>query len=496
MFWYHADLSSFCNVISPSVLEPMVYPAADVQMLADHFKPEAQRMAALSRIADVAVQSGRLSLTTALPLYATRSHTDLLRVLAGHAADLRDGAFVGTNGAKSLCLVGARGIGKTNFMRAFMAVSSAAYPSVISLFVSGEDLEDSTSSFARCSLRDLVFAAAANHGVVASTWEQLVRGLVHSKRQMLIVLDEVDQLYRVARDETVLRSNVRATLGALSYLGSTQCGALGTLLCGSAAATPMLIAARGSHLYGDAFPLLRDGVPDLNDTRYTRHLIEAADCTDIEQVEHILSFTRVGSSVHEDDRRKLSHIVAFVAGSVPRTIANTLASRQRVSNESALSGGLLARLFALPRGLSVDAQVLYRCVFQLLWKKNKALVKRCFADDGRLSVCVIESGAWAQALQPITRAELARAWQKLASTPKSPFAADAAYLQRLLDDLSDANLIAQRQIQSAETVWPMSMAQLALMTRGDAVSFLLFPPSIWEVLQRAANIATIGDFIK
>lgn len=471
--------------------EPHQFPTEDVLLLADGRQPEEARLGALSRMAGVAATSGHLPGGTALPLFATRSHKELVSVLTGHAAALRDGAFRGTNGGKSFCLVGARGIGKTNFMQVFMAVCWAAYPSVIPLYVTGADLTDKTSSFTTTSLLHLIFAAAAERGIVASSWDELQRELKRTNRQMLIIVDEVDQLYRVPANRPDLRDTVYDTLGALGYLGNTQWGVLGTVLCGSAAATPMLIAGRGSSVIGDAYPLLRDGVPDLNDTKFMRHVIEAADCRDVAQVEHILSFTQGAPILHERDRSKLSHVVTFVAGSVPRTIANALTTCLRAGSDGALAATLLARLFAVPTSLSEDAKSLHSLIFKMLADQNTDTVRNCIGSDGQVSLHAVEEGAWAKAFQPITRAQVVAAWKKAAMAAQPPRAAEEAYTQRLLDDLADANLIAQRLRAVTVTVWPMSVAQVVMMAGDNPAAFAPLPVSIWEKLQRVANVATI-----
>jgi hypothetical protein len=480
-------MTGFSNVIAPARLTISKSTSADAKLLADSSAPEIDRIGALSRLAAQAVEEGILDDDCALPLFTTRSHTDLLRVFTQFAEGLRDGRFIGTNGPSSQCLVGLRGIGKTNFMRVFMAVCRIAYPSIIPLFVTGVDILHSRSSFAVASLDELVFATAAQNGLHAATLHQLGRMLTSSKQQMLIVLDEIDQLYRVPRDDAARRRTIDETIGALSTLGNAQRGVYGTILCGSSASTYNLIAARQVEKLRDRFPLLRHTATDLNDTKFCRHIVAAADCTDIEQVQEIMAHTRTAAPCHEDDRRSVSSTLAFVAGSVPRTIANTLAARRAASQQQVFSSGLLGRLFSAGyKDLSAEARVLYTFVFKRLLHQNDVLVKTCTDKNGSLRADTISSGAWAPLLKPIDYKQVERAFIDEESVANADFSI-------LIQELADANLIMVRsRPEKDDAIWPMSAAQLLLATPAEPWAFMRVPDWMWDALERAANMASIG----
>ena len=492
----------YSNVIAPGPCDwKAAYPEleAAANVLANRSEEAVGRINALSTMNEGlgAKHESKLPASVALPLFATRSHEALLRMLAGHAEGLRDGHYKGTNGPSSHCVVGARGIGKTNFMRAFTAVCTAAYPSIIPLYVTGEGLERSDSSFRELALEELILAAAAQHGLVAECLEYLVEPLRRAGKQMLIIVDEAEQLYRVSADEPALRRTVGESLGALDFLGNTISGVFGTLVCGSAAAMPLLITGKGATVLGDTFPLLRDGVPDLNITKYSKRVIMAADCKDTKQVGLILNHTSSSPFMHDYDRAKLINGVAFLAGTVPRTIAGALNLRRQHSSQAQVSPGLLEQLFGPPPALSVDARALYARIYQLLQQENRELIAKSVDKSGALVRDFVEGDEWAAddrpaSLRPITRAQAAKAWQRLAPESTDPRARHDLYFQSLLDSLSDGNLIAQRHLdETGETIWPMSAAQLVLMGKEDPFTFKALPSFAWELLQVCANLATV-----
>lgn len=285
-----ADLRHYSNVLAPGPLDwKAVLSEADVKLLANSSAAAGERIKALSNLTTQCMGGdmhySELVTRVALPLFATRPREQLLCMLAGHATGLQEGYFKGTNGPSSYCVVGPRGIGKTNLACAFTAVCGAAYPSVIPLYVSGKGYNMRSSSFAEVGLEELIRAAAAQHGVVVQHLVDLTKALQHAGKQMLIIVDEVEQLYRVTADDRVRLNTISETLGMLDFLGNTTSGIFGTLVCGSAAATPMLIYGKGADVLGDTYPLLRDGVPDLNCTKYMTHVIAAVDGKGLAQVE-------------------------------------------------------------------------------------------------------------------------------------------------------------------------------------------------------------------
>jgi hypothetical protein len=225
----------------------------------------------------------------ALPLFDTVAHASLLDTLTGHSRALSAGAFVGRNGVACRTLVGPRGIGKTVVLRAFCAVAASAFPGVVPLYVTCEGLARPTNSFHAAHLDDLLVAAAAARGVDvgARRGAALGEALEAARQRVLVVVDEVDELYRVDAAQP-RRERVLETLGVLGALGGGMSGHYGVLLCGSSASTQSLIRADVAHLR-DAFALARDGVPDLNGSKFRRCVVKTASSAASDEVAAILA---------------------------------------------------------------------------------------------------------------------------------------------------------------------------------------------------------------
>ena len=278
------------------------------------FKDEAksleERLAALERIARLVLeqQPDLLGGKLTLPVYRTVAHQKLLEALVGQAVQLAGGHFKQWNGVPCRTLVGMCGIGKSTMMELFAYTISTVYPLLITVYVSGEGLTDSTNSFRTAPLRQLLVRAAVEHGVSIDSSigaDALDVGLRQANKRLLILLDEVDELYRLPLDDVAQVKIVRETLGTLGTLGGQTSGLYSVILCGSSASTHRLICGKPAFLES-TYPLVKGGVPNLNDTKYSRLVIPSPRCTDWHQTRVMQTADlRVDVSVAQDCLRVL-----------------------------------------------------------------------------------------------------------------------------------------------------------------------------------------------
>lgn len=296
----------------------------------------------------------------------------------------------------------------------------------------------------------------------------------------------VDQLYKVSSQDKLRRDNVFDTLGTLGYMGGQVDGLFGVLACGSAAVTPRLVAA-DSALRSRYALLEHADVPDLNCTKFRKLPIESSDCTDIAQVQQIIFNTPHSLEVREAERARLSSITAFVAGSVPRMIASVLSSRRHAAESDLAAGGLLSSHFAPSAKLSDDVKQLYALVCKQLLLHNTQLLEHCRASDGGFNADAVADGSWAKLVRPVPKAVIMEEWR----------AYGPGGVQLLLDDLSDAGLIAQRDtLEHDESIWPISAAQLFFLPGREGASIkplvILIYKVLADVLALAANAVTVA----
>ncbi len=168
--------------------------------------PTAQRVAALSELVrDTLSRSPCTGVSfDSLPLYNTVSNGALLGVLVNHTRDLMNGSFRGHNGLPCRTLLGAQGIGKTAILRAFSLVAASLFPGLVPLYVTAVSVQTPRTSFQVAPLDRFMALAAQRAGTREAAINEaddasflLESALRRRDQRMLVLLDEVDQLYKL-----------------------------------------------------------------------------------------------------------------------------------------------------------------------------------------------------------------------------------------------------------------------------------------------------------
>lgn len=267
------------NVPHTSRPNPTDVSADDVAILRDtiariNAEGMDERLAALTRILKTehmrdASTLGGDDASVALPLYATASNRSLLHQVTSLVEGLAAGGYKDKNGTTCSLLVGPAGSGKTNLLLGYLRACPILHPSVIPIYIGCDVLLHTGSSLAKTSLQGLMVAAAESHGVKVDRPQDLAGSLKRAGKQMLIVLDHMDQLYRCPLSEKELLHNVNATLGTVRHLGRQTSGCFSTILCSSETCTPQLqlLYADVGHL-DEHLPMEAKGIPDPSRTQF------------------------------------------------------------------------------------------------------------------------------------------------------------------------------------------------------------------------------------
>jgi hypothetical protein len=447
------DPSAFANVIVRRHDATLGAHAAAVALRAAGTDALSRVRALGDLVADVVRRDpGALGDVTALPLFVTLAHKSLLEALSTHARALAAGDFAGSNGTACRTLVGPRGIGKTVVLRAFAAVCATAFPSLVAVYVTGESIF-APGSFRAAHLHDLVVAAARDRGANVAphcSAAELRFALEAARLRVLVLLDEVDELYTVSEADGAVFRNVRETLGMLSTVGGGTSGLFGLLACGSSASTHALICADVEHL-ADRFPLVRAGVPNLNDTKFRRLALETAPCSSSNEVEAILA-ARAGRATLPDDVRPLARQLTFFVGVSPRAVGAVLPARGDLLRVSAPDAPRLPLAAHALYGALLDAFVVANAGLRALTLDSSGAFKLHALSDARCD--------WEGAVTPLEWPAVESAWAQCTQALKEPRARDGGLLMRLVDHLADAQLVHIEHVPGGVRLWPTTAAQV------------------------------------
>jgi hypothetical protein len=478
----------------PGALVPAPDAALDPALLASlaaPWTPPAQRLSALNALLlaqRCSARSGRPR--HALPLFSTQAHSELLEALAAHAGALAAGGFVDSNGSACRTLVGARGTGKTAMLRAFAAVAPSAFPGLTALYLSCQGMEDSQSPLHALPLGAWLSATAQARGA-GPPHVHPDAALAASGQRVLVLLDEVDDLYRLSAAYPVAVASARATLGRLSILGSGTSGLYGVLLCGSSASTHCLVSGDASSL-GHKFPLAAAGVPNLNCTKFTRLLLQSAHCGASSEVAGMLA-ALAGQRGVGAELLPQARLLTFFCGTTPRAIV-AAALAQRVHGSSSSSSGSsgsgsdgggsatqqrvpsltaaqlaaaipAASLPAGPSSLPGAAPMLLLELLAQLRAANGPLRSLIGCADGSANLVELMSpgSQWEACIVPLQWEQVASAWAKCAGAlGLGHCGGDPGVLRRLVDDIADAQVLQVRcsEESGAVEVWPATAAQV------------------------------------
>jgi hypothetical protein len=224
--------------------------------------PKSSRLALADREVSVEDSLRALGEVTTPPvhLYNTNAHRTLTRFLFDHMVTLNRGTFP-VNGTHARTIVGPKGIGKSTLLRQLVTTAEVVFPNVISMSYELPRPEELMVTLGLHLVdRDIINGAATIDDAIRKDEleEVVLESLMSKGKRLLLVVDEMDQLYRI--DHTMSPDAGRAalrTLGSLALLGSVGGPVSAVLLCGSSAALPLLIscsATRDDALLRKEFP--------------------------------------------------------------------------------------------------------------------------------------------------------------------------------------------------------------------------------------------------
>jgi hypothetical protein len=348
-------------------------------------------------------------------IFRTPSHRELVNALSGMTRLLAGNKFHRINGSPSRTLQGAKGIGKTTMLREFVAVCEAAFPNVIPIYVTYEALgargnplgaEPLMSAVSRVLRQRDIPVDDPSEGITEGV--MVARALAAREMYLLLIVDELDELYKVAPTDPHRFAVANETLYDLQWLGTQMTGRFCTLLCGSSAVTPLLIVGNSAELAAE-FPRVV-GAPNLNGTKFREWRIPSPCCTDLAVVTSVLEH-RLGVR----PSKALVRYTAFIGGATVRDVQSTVDAISISSATSAVDFRTPSLSKTSNRTLDSDTGRLYTALLARMVAENRGLCDRLLTN-GRIDPVKVGSVPWEDEFAPLTWQQVEERRRRLSSS--------------------------------------------------------------------------------
>jgi len=328
-------------------------------------------------------------------VYRTVSHTEMYNLIGNYLGNLVNNAYVNKRGVNSRIIVGAKGIGKTTVLSNFVTLAPIFFPQVIPIYITFNNIGVQGGPLTMTHLSTVISNLLAKHGVYHnprlddSVMAKNLHALTNSRRYMLLMVDDIDQLYRQGRNIDLYHSNI----AELAYLGNQESGRVITFLCGSSAALPQLIA--NGSFDRDEFPLVK-GSTSLNSDKYKTFHVHTNLPTEWTHISSILP----GLSTSNPEHVKYLRTIAFITGGTPGKVAQIATGLKM--------GDILPHMNE-EKGYKIlndpIKSAFWDRVTSKLLDKNAQLFDK-LAAMGKLSVETIGQIAWEEEFRPLSGHEV------------------------------------------------------------------------------------------
>ncbi|KJE94128.1 hypothetical protein CAOG_04815 [Capsaspora owczarzaki ATCC 30864] len=381
-------------------------------------------------------------------LYETPAHNDILDYLTNLTNFLSAGKYEGRNGAATRTLVGAKGIGKTATCMTFIKAAASLWPNVIPVYLNYTGIQAQTHPLVdehgglNSVLRALKVPDDANFqvGQGQPAHAALLNFLDAHGLRMLLIVDELDEGYRFAT-----RDSFAATLAGFQVFGNSTEGLVAVVLCGSSATLPSLIC-------GDQeteFPLSFQGMPNLNDTKFSVQRVYTPTPVDIDVVGMLLRQPKPTNDILARHRHIL-YMVGANAREIGKVDTGTATPPNDLSSSEVNTNYM--NHFA--------ARHLHLAMLDLLIHDNKSILLRMYPEDATTDDAeYIQQNAWHSEFKPLEQADVDDLWKTLQDGGKVD-RKDKSRLNETLHYLLDRGYIAMARSSTSNSYFPYSLFNL------------------------------------
>ncbi len=399
-------------------------------------------------------------------LYNTRTHIQLINFLMGKAQALLSGQYVNHQGTSCNTIVGAKGIGKSACLKIFAKMGKEFYPNLAIAYVSFNNIV-SNKRLVNKSLSEIVADEIQQQCNIRisidqhdSYGEAIIDALRKNGMKLIILVDELDQLYRQNGKEM---SAATKTIHDLSYLGNQPSGMISTIVCGSSTLMEDLITVNGVNTIADEFPLLKTGAISLNSTKFKTRRVYSTLPIDLDAVASMYDIDKSVDGIFSREDLHRLRTIAYLSGCTARHVQTIMAEKQLTgcapldSPDGSLSGSNTTR--------NNERKILREKIMTGLVKANKDLLIRIVGRGNLTPLQVIrniETISWETEFKALKYASIEKMWKKLLAKRKIPKENQTDLLSNLLH-LVDRSWLAFERIDNnhPENIYPVSMHNLA-----------------------------------
>jgi hypothetical protein len=353
--------------------------------------------------------------TPPVHLYNTSAYLSLTNFLLHHVSTLNRGSFP-DNGTHARTIVGPKGVGKSTLLRQLVTTAEAVFPNVVSVYVSHERphrVELMVTLGLHLVDRGIIDSATMNDALRTDTLDDVVLESLMSKgKRLLLVVDEMDQLYRL--DRATSPDEARAafrTLGSLALMGSVGGSVSAVLLCGSSAVLPLLITANATRVASlrQEYPAVV-GAPNLNGTKFPEVRVYAGLPTDLPTAQIVCEHIRGRDGLPSDTR--IARLALFMAGGSP------LLLEKAVFTGAVTPADRASAAVASTITLCGPASGLHLAIMDELQRLNKDLLRSLQDHKGRVDAALVSTVQWETQLRPLAWQAVWRLWRQMNTDTK------------------------------------------------------------------------------
>jgi hypothetical protein len=286
----------------------------------------------------------------------------------------------------------------------------------------------------------------------------VARALKREGKHVLLIVDDLDELYRVAPTDPSRFAIANETLYDLAWLGTQVTGRFGTLLCGSSAVTPLLIVGDSAELASE-FPRVV-GAPDLNGTKFREWRVPSPHCTDLAAVESMLE-QRTGGR----PSRQLTRLVAFIGGATARGVLATTDTISFATATSVVDLRVPSSSGMSNRTLDSDTGKLYNALLARMVVENRGLCEQLLTRSGHIDAAKVASVPWEEEFKPLTWRQVEDEFRRLvASGAVSAGTGRSPHIAMLLYRACDRGYLAYHGIQQGlpRHIYPFALSDVVV----------------------------------
>lgn len=394
-------------------------------------------------------------------IFDTAAHREIYSVLIGHLKNLKEGKYVDTQGVCCSTMVGAKGIGKTACFKTFTKLAKYICPTVFVIYVSYNCVGSEQSRLGSKSLARIIKEELISNNIQVeennqmSLSENVIEALEKANRYLLLLVDELDQLYKLDGSKY---SSAEATIHDLAYFGNQPSGMISVLVCGSSALMENLITTNCNDQIRADFPLLTTGAINLNSTKYRAKRVYSTLPIDLKSVESI-----VGKDGTFEENISLYRLIAYITGCSARNVERLV---KDADDQSLVMGS------SSPENCLTGANTLANdnisrlrdAVLKALVKKNRRLLLNIFGTSTCTSAEIVRNLAleeWEKQLLPLNYPEIELIWLKMIRK-KQVRALDQGDLCYYILHLTDCCWLTISGIRDSkpEKIYPFSLSSL------------------------------------